>query len=120
MLIGANERHVNPVCTSTVLKALLLGHEITIEAGTFRYFRKGEVIDLTDDTCAEVNEEGIFKRCEVVHYRRPLNKHVDEAETSHTWLLWLSSLADFVAWTESITPAEMTIIVANLTINQKL
>jgi|694.fasta_scaffold03827_6 hypothetical protein len=121
MLIGANEeRYVNPVCTATVLKALLLGHEITIEAGTFRYFRKGEVVDLTEDTVGEVAEEGIFKKCEVVHYRRPLNKHLDEAETSHTWLLWLSTLASFVSWTETITPAEMAVITANLVINQKL
>lgn len=119
MLIGHNESNPNPVCTSTVLKALLLGHEIVIEAGAFRYFRKGQTIDLTDETVAEVSEEGVFKKCEVRHYRSVTND-VDQVTNSHTWLLWFSSLASFVEWTESITPAEMAVIVANLTLSKKL
>ncbi len=119
MLITHSQSNPNPVCTSTVLKALLLGHEIVIEAGTFRYFRKGQTIDLTDDTVAEVNEEGVFKKCEVTKYHH-VTHDVCRVESSHTWLLWLSSLASFVEWTESITPAEMAVIVANLTLSKKL
>lgn len=118
MLLPRQE--TNPTCTATVLKALLLGHEITIEAGTFRYFRKGQTIDLTNDTVAEINEEGVFKKCEVVHYRHHVNSHLDHGETFHTWLLWVSTLANFVEWAETITPNEMSIIVANLTLNKNL
>lgn len=115
MVIGNQHNAKKHVCAATVLKALLLGHEVILGDNVFRYFRKGQIIELPNDIEAEVLEEGVFKKCEVTCV--PFKG--DEEPSSYVWLLWISSLAEFVTRAENITSDEMAIIVANLTLSKK-
>jgi len=116
MVIGNQHNAKKHVCVATVLKALLLGHEVIVGDKVFRYFRKGQIIELPNDIEAEVLEEGVFKKCEVTY-----GPSIEDDETpSYVWLLWISTLAEFVTWAENITPDEMAIIVANLTLSKKI
>lgn len=115
MVIGYQHNAKNQVCVSTVLKALLLGHEVIVGDKVFRYFRKGQTIELPNDIETDVLEEGVFKKCEVAY-----GPSIDDGGTSsYVWLLWISTLAEFVTWAENITSDEMSIIAANLTLNKK-
>lgn len=114
----AKDRVASPQNTAQILKALLLGDTIETEHGVFKYFHKGDWIELDADTEGEVAQEGIFKRCEVIHHSTKMTHSVDTAVTTYRWLLWLSSLADFVAWTETITPQEMVKVNAHLALNK--
>lgn len=113
-MIEQVERTVSPANAASVLKALLSGHEIVTEKGTFKYFKKGDWIPISEDSEGEVAESGIFKRCEIHHH----SHHYKPDVIDHIWLFWLSSLNDFLYWVEDFSPTEMTIINANLVISQ--
>jgi len=111
------QSEASPATVAMVLKALLSGQEIETSAGLFKYFRKGDWIALSEDTEGEIAEDGIFKRCDVIrHQLTPSLSKVDVI--NHRWLLWLHSLADFIHWAESISPQELAIIAANLSLNK--
>lgn len=111
-------RTESPQNTSQILKALLLGCEVETEQGIFKYFRKGDWVPIDDEREGEVAQEGIFKKCEVISHSHKLNHSTDIATSQFTWLLWLNSLADFVAWSETITPQEMVKVNAHLVLNK--
>jgi hypothetical protein len=112
------QSETSPATVAMVLKALLSGQEIETSTGLFKYFKRGDWIALSEDTEGEIAEDGIFKRCDVIrHQLTPTLSQVDEI--NHRWLLWIHSLADFIHWAETISPQELAIIAANLTLNNK-
>lgn len=110
------ERNISPANAALVLKALLLGHEIETENGSFRYFRKGDWIPISEAEEGQIAEEGIFRSCEVIHHQPGENLET----VSHRWLLWLTSITDFIRWVESLSPIEVAVIAANLTLTTSL